>query len=63
VFVQVPVLPQVARREQLCDEVDAVVLLILPALKALDDVGVLQVKALQAAHAQQCGPKQQQQQQ
>jgi hypothetical protein len=46
VFVQVPVLPQVARGEQLCDKVDAVPLLVLPALKALDDVGVLQVKPL-----------------
>lgn len=46
VFVQVAILPQVARREQLRNQVDAVPLLILPALKALDDVWVLQVQSL-----------------
>lgn len=45
-FVEVPVLAQIARGEQLCDEVDAVALLVLPALKAFDDVWVLQVQAL-----------------
>ena len=41
VLVQVAVLPQVARREQLGDEVDAVLVRVLPALEAFDDAACM----------------------
>eukprot|EP00983_Pelagomonas_calceolata_P092393 1157658-Pelagomonas_calceolata.AAC.3 len=44
VLVQVAVLAQIARGEELRDEVDAAV--VCPALVALDDVGMLQFQAL-----------------
>ena len=46
VFVQVSILPQVPRSEELRDEIDAVRVGVLPAFEALDDVGVIQVQAL-----------------
>eukprot|EP00955_Chlamydomonas_euryale_P088824 364416-Chlamydomonas_euryale.AAC.5 len=43
VWVMSSELPQVATREQLCYEIDAMVLHVLPAQVALDDVWVLEV--------------------
>lgn len=43
--MEVPILPQVARCEQLCYQIDAMPLLILPALKTLDNVWVLKIQA------------------
>lgn len=42
--MQGAVLSEVARRKQLCYQVDASSLFVLPALKAFDDVGVVQLE-------------------
>jgi hypothetical protein len=46
VLVPLAVVPEVARGEELCDEVDAAGLLIVPGTVTLDDIGVVQVDAL-----------------
>lgn len=45
-LVLLPKIPQVARGEELCDEVDALALAVVPGKVALDDVGMVQVYAL-----------------
>ena len=46
VLVSLPVVPEVARGEELGDEVDAGPLLVMPGAVALDDVGVVKIDAL-----------------